>query len=128
MFGPVLVPPAVFGEVGAETIRIGGGLEVALTRPLDARVATANLGAGETQAISLALELGADLIVLDDDPARRLARSLGLPLIGTLGVLLAAKQRGVILAVEPLAALLAERGFRLNSSLLQAVLDEAGED
>ena len=51
----------------------------------------ASLGPGESEAISLALEAHADLLIVDDRPARRLAQALGTPIIGTLGVLFAAK-------------------------------------
>ena len=75
----------------------------------------------------MALDLNADQIVLDDEPVRRLAGALGLPLIGTLGVILAAKERGVIPAVKPLVLALIETGFRLDDSLYELVLSDAGE-
>jgi len=68
---------------------------------LDSRVAHAALDAGETEAISLALETRARWVILDDLQARRLAKDLGLAVVGTAGVLFAAKQRGFIGAVRP---------------------------
>jgi len=57
-------------------------------------VAHAALDAGEIESISLALETRAQCVILDDLPARRLAEGLGLAVVGTTGVLFAAKQRG----------------------------------
>jgi predicted nucleic acid-binding protein len=77
--------------------------------------------------VSLALESAARLIVLDDRPARRLAVALGLRVIGTLGILLESKQRGLLPALRPhLDALLAHH-FRVSQQLYQQVLRDAGE-
>lgn len=59
------------------------------------------LGAGESETIAVALEVEADLILLDDKAARRLASPLGLPLRGTLGLLLKAKELGFIQEIRP---------------------------
>jgi predicted nucleic acid-binding protein len=71
-------------------------VEHALTKPLDPAIARAGLGAGEGEAISLALELDADRVIIDELAGRSLAQHLGLPLIGTLGILLVAKRRSLI--------------------------------
>lgn len=54
------------------------------------------LGAGESEAIVLASETSAARLILDDRKARRTAQQLGLPITGTLAVLLRAKQHGLI--------------------------------
>ena len=61
----------------------------------------AALHKGEAEAIVLAAELHAERLVLDDQDARRFADRCGLKVIGTLGILLAAKQRGVITQISP---------------------------
>lgn len=127
LFGEVIIPPTVGMEVGPAVARSPGIVERALQGPLDPRVVAARLDPGERQAIGLALDLNADQIVLDDEPARRLARVLGLPLIGTLGIILAAKERGVIPVVKPVVSALIETGFRLDDALYALVLFDAGE-
>lgn len=57
---------------------------------------------GEREAIALALETGEQRILLDEREARQVAENLGLQAIGTLGILLLAKNRGVITQVQPL--------------------------
>lgn len=85
------------------------------------------LDAGESEAIVLARESGAKLILLDDRAARRKARTLGLPMIGTLGVLLMAKDRGLLPLLKPLLDTLQQVGFRMSNDLYQQVLNSAGE-
>jgi predicted nucleic acid-binding protein len=126
IFGSVLIPPAVAHEApGIE--RPAWLLVRSLEKPLAPPVVGAGLGPGETEAISLALELRVARMILDDLPARVLAQKLGIPLIGTLGILLAAKRRGLISAIrEPIDTLRAG-GFRVATELYERVLTKAGE-
>lgn len=126
IFGTVLVPPAVVREgVGLE--RPSWIVERPLTRPLAPAVLRAGLGQGESEAISLALELHADRVILDELPARGLAQRLNIPLIGTLGILLAAKRRGLIPAIREHIDILRRGGFRVANDLYENVLRSAGE-
>lgn len=126
LFGVVLIPKAVAQE--ALSVKLEPWIEVKpLQGPIPDRIRQANIGLGETEAISLAVEIGAARLIVDDLQARRLATSLGLSIIGTTGLLLAAKQRGLIPSVrEPLGALL-DLGFRLHPDVQRAVLVSAGE-
>jgi predicted nucleic acid-binding protein len=98
-----------------------------MTQPIGPVILGASLGPGESETISLALELQARLVILDDRPARRLAQALNLPVIGTLGVLLAAKNRGFLRAVKPSLDSLLQNDFRIGPSLLEQVLRGARE-
>ena len=91
------------------------------------KILSASLGAGESESISLALEIRAGLAILDDRPARRLAFALGIPIIGTLGLLLAAKQRKLLTAVKPCLDALTQHDFWIAPSLYEQVLRDAGE-
>jgi uncharacterized protein len=125
LFGEVLVPPAVVREAGLalpDFIR-----ERALSRPIPAAVLRASLDPGESEALSLALELGADRLILDERPARHVAQGLGLPIIGVLGILLASKQKGLIPTVRPILDALVKNRFRLTPDLYEWLLTEAGE-
>jgi predicted nucleic acid-binding protein len=66
--------------------------------------------------------------MLDDEPARRLARQLGLPVIGTVGILLAAKRRALVASVRPILDALIDVDFRLSPELYASALNEAGEN
>jgi hypothetical protein len=89
------------------------------TQPLAPQVLQARLGAGESEAISLALELRADRLFVDEKAARHLAAALGLNVIGTLGVLLAAKRKGLIPVVRPLVEALLESSFWISPQLVE---------
>lgn len=124
-FANVSAPPAVVEEFGTTipwlTVRSVSDLRLvtALKTQLDD---------GEAHAIALAMELGDVVIVLDDKKARRVARYAGLTVIGTLGVLLRAKQRGVLPAVRPVLTALRDAGFRMTAALGDEALRLAGED
>ena len=77
--------------------------------------------------VHAALELRTTAVVLDDMDGRRYARRLGLQPIGTLGLLLAAKQNQLIPAIQPEIERLVSMGFRASGSLIQKVLVAAGE-
>ena len=127
LFGEVLVPSAVVNEV-APTVSLPAWIVCGpLAQPLAAAVLHTSLGAGESEAITLALQEQARLVILDDRPARRIASALGLKVIGTLGILLAAKNKGLIPAVAPAIQGLADHHFHAAPHLVQQVLRDAGE-
>ncbi|HXH38879.1 MAG TPA: DUF3368 domain-containing protein [Thermoanaerobaculia bacterium] len=67
-------------------------------------------------------------MILDERPARKLAIVLGLPVVGTAGILLAAKRANLIPEVRPLLDTLIENGFRVSTTLRDRVLADAEED
>ena len=75
----------------------------------------------------LGLESPDALLILDDRRARRHALALGLKISGTLGVILLAKERGILEAVKPALDRLETLGFRLGPETRQSVLQIAGE-
>lgn len=79
------------------------------------------LGAGESAVLSLALVTKADLVVLDDLQARLVAAELNLSITGTLGVLVAAQQRGLIQSARDEARKLQTAGFRIHPALIEAL-------
>ena len=69
----------------------------------------------------------ASAIILDDEPARKTAVELKLPIIGTAGVLLLAKERHLIAAIRPCLDALIENRFFLTSAIYESILSRAGE-
>jgi predicted nucleic acid-binding protein len=86
-----------------------------------------NLGPGESSSLVLAVERPGSWLVLDDRLARETAKKLGIPLLGTAGVLLRAKQAGHISSIAPVLDQLDVLGFRLKASTRQIILKLAGE-
>jgi len=81
---------------------------------------------GESEAIVLAYEKGLR-IILDDRKAREVAQRLGVPVTGTVGLLVKAKQEGVIATVSPLLDALDANHFRISDALRAEALTLAGE-
>ncbi len=127
LFGEVWVPPAVVNEVAMSVSLPPAIKRHVLSQPLAATVLQTSLGAGESEAITLALQENARLIVLDDRPARRTAESLGLKVIGTLGLLLSAKRKGLVRQVKPLIQALDSHHFHVAPDIARKVILDAGE-
>jgi len=86
------------------------------------------LDLGESEAITLAVEVGPDALLIDERDGRRVAASLKLPVIGALGVLLRAKMDGSIPTLqEAVTALEVRAGFRIAPGLVRELLAAAGE-
>ena len=137
LYERVVVPEAVDGEVaaagadapGASVVRAADWIEV--RRVLDQRLVQALLGdvdRGEAEAITLAVETGADLLLTDERRGRAVAARLHQRVVGACGVLVEAKAKGLLPAVRPvLDALASDAGFRIGDRLRARVLDAAGE-
>jgi len=133
--GSIVVPPAVVVELDAG---IAKGLDlpqpenlkwVKIQAPISAMAVSliSDLGPGESQVLMLALEMPKSIALLDDALARRVAIAKGIPIKGTLGLLLDAKRAGHLSAVKPSLDRLQELGFRLAEQTRDAVLKLAGE-
>ena len=135
IYRQVIVPETVFQELTAE----GGHHPGAIVRELDwmqsrrvsnlavVTVLQVELDAGEAEAIALAQELPADLLLIDEHLGRVVATRLGIRIIGLLGVLIEAKYRRLITEVKPLVDALISRGFRIGNDLYVRVLEAAEE-
>ena len=131
----VLVPSAVLAGVRAKpdiaTQRLEAHLgnwlrECPMTRQ-DLLQALPDLGSGEREVVAQALQVGIVDAVLDDQDARRLARRMGLEPIGTVGLLLAAKRKGLLPSLTDELRRLESVGFRISDALRSRALLEAGE-
>jgi predicted nucleic acid-binding protein len=85
------------------------------------------LDEGESAVIALAAELENPAVVLDDKKARRVARQMGLSVVGTVGLLLRAKREHMVPEVKSLLESLARTGFRLSKELHREAVRLAGE-
>lgn len=135
LYTEVLIPPAVYAEVVTGGASRAGATElqrahwirtVSLADPRRADLLV-DLDRGEAEAIALALELDADLLIVDERLARRYAQHLDLQITGTLGILLKAKERGLETEIRPLIQLLRSNRIRLSEDVVQRALQLAGE-
>lgn len=82
---------------------------------------------GEVEVMILAKELQADLVIIDDRNAKKHAAYLGLPVTGTLGVLIKAKNSGLITELKPLLEQMTKNGIYISKSLIELCLKQVGE-
>ncbi len=82
---------------------------------------------GEASAIVLATETADSLTILDDFKAREAAKKLGLEITGTLGIIIKAKERGIVTEVKPILNSLLEAGFRLDNKIYAEILKMTSE-
>jgi predicted nucleic acid-binding protein len=87
----------------------------------------ATLDAGEAEAIALARPLNARILLLDERRGRRAAVRLGLPVVGTLALLLRAKQQGLLPLVRPVLDQMVAQGRYIGADLYEQIVRAAGE-
>jgi len=83
--------------------------------------------AGETEAMVLYKQLSADKLLIDDRRGRKVAKINQIDTIGSLGILLAAKAKGLLLEVAPLLRQIEQSDIYLSPDLIATVLELAGE-
>jgi predicted nucleic acid-binding protein len=131
----LLMPDAVAAEIRAgassdparKALEAGWG-RFASPKKMPTAVAEWSLGAGESAVLALGLEHEGCSTVLDDGAARNCARTLGIPVLGTLGIVLRAKRSGLIPSAVAVLEALLNSGFRLNNSTIRAALQKATGD
>ena len=134
LFKRIVVPDAVWKEVVVDECDDLAARELgSQTWPVRESVAVSprveawNLGAGETAVLSYALTHPPLRAVIDDAAARRCARTLDIPLLGTGGVLLLAKRRGLLPSVTFGLEKLRQAGLWLSDDLVKLLKARAGE-
>jgi hypothetical protein len=138
LFGSLHIAEGVWTELNADGKRWPGSEEVAAADWIDRHtvrnqdLVTAlqrDLQQGEAETIALALELEADLVLLDEKEGRRAAQRQGLRVVGVVGLLIEAKVKGHIVEVTPwLDKLRQEAGFYLSDAIYRHAIDLAGEE
>ena len=131
LFGSVYIPTAVFNEISKkdkpESKRLteyGMGRVIDVTEQVNFNI---SLGLGESEAIILYKEKNADFLLCDDKKAKKFAQTFGINTIGSLGILLKAKEKKLIDTISPLLSLLKESNIFIDDKTFTLVLKMAGE-
>jgi predicted nucleic acid-binding protein len=136
LYGQVHIPLAVRDEVGVSREDLPGAIEVdeatwihlnTVQDEVAVQLLRERLDAGESEAIVLAMEMAADLLLIDEARGRRVAETRGLKRIGTIGTLILAKKHGFITDVTPLLDKLQDAGFHMAFDLYLAARGLADE-
>ncbi len=137
LYNQLYIPLAVREEVvhkgyglpGASMVDAASWIQIrAIHDTVAVQLLRKELDAGESEAIILAVELQADLLLIDEARGRRVAEMRGLCKTGTLGTLIAAKKRYIISEVTPLLDDLRNAGVHMNRELYQKVRTLTGEN
>jgi len=136
IFYKVFIPKEVFKEVvergkgkpGYKTIKEAVWIK---TKPVKDKIQVAflqgSLEKGEAEVLVLARELAADMILLDEEKARKSAVIAGFEIMGLLGLFILAKNLGLIHEVHPLIDKLMINKFRISDKIIEQTLKKAGE-
>ncbi len=137
LFGEIHIPQAVYDEAVVRGREEGGAKQevstatwiktVSVKDRLAVEVLLDELDVGEAETIVLAGEINADWVLMDEKKGRRKLTQMGISKIGTLGILLKAKQVGLLTAIRPEIEKLRQQGFSISQDVIDAVLQQANE-
>jgi predicted nucleic acid-binding protein len=137
LYGNIVIPHAVWEEIvvqgegqpGAAELQQAAWVQVSSVNNRELVDALRQeLDAGEAEAIALAMQLRAEILLMDERLGRETAHHLGLHCVGLIGVLVEAKHKSLIPAIQPhLDLLRTQAGFRLSELLYRQVLNDANE-
>jgi predicted nucleic acid-binding protein len=121
----VFITPDVKKEFGRA---LPGWIQI--KRPKDKhyqKILEMDLDVGEASAIALSFDFANSILIIDDLKGRKIAENLNIRYSGTFGLILRAKQVGIIETVTPLLNKIKNTNFRFSENLINAVLKEADE-
>jgi predicted nucleic acid-binding protein len=135
LYGIVIIPFAVYQEIeeGKEKpyyqdLTSLDWIEIRNIKNPDSKEYLIDLDDGEAEVIVLAKEINADLVILDEIMGRRYAKRFEINLTGTIGILLKAKEKGLVTSIKKLISELVEKGTWLNPKLISIALKMANEE
>lgn len=136
LYGEVIIPRAVYDEISVKKDSVckkivDESLEWIHVQKIQNVMAKAmfksQLHDGEVEVMILAKEQNADVVIIDDQNAKKYAKYLELPVTGTLGILIKAKQVGYIPELKPLLDVMVQNGIYIKNSLIEHCLELVGE-
>ncbi|MEM7512010.1 MAG: DUF3368 domain-containing protein [Bacteroidota bacterium] len=137
LFGTIIIPPAVRDELlylNKQGFNVTPLLEanwLEIQEATDTRLMnrlSLELDVGEVASICLASELQPKFLLIDEKKGRMVASKLGIPIIGLLGILLIAKEEGLIKELRPVLLNLKKINFFIAPKLANLLLHKEGEE
>ncbi len=137
LYGEVTIPQAVYDEISVKENSVckktvDEALEWIHVQKIQNIMAKAmfksQLHDGEVEVMILAKEQDADIVIIDDQNAKKYAKYLGLPVTGTLGILIRAKQEGYIAELKPILDVMVQNGIYIKTGLIEHCLELVGEE
>lgn len=137
LYEEIMIPTAVYKEISAKkgsvcSVEVEKSLDWIHIEPIKNEMAKAmyktQLHEGEVEVMILAKESEAELVIIDDLNAKKHAKYLGLSVTGTLGVLIKAKQKGLIPKIKPILTDMLQKNIYIKESLVKMCLKQVGEE
>lgn len=136
LYGEIIIPEAVYRELSVKmesTCKkaVDSSLSWIRVEKIQNQMAKSmyktQLHDGEVEVMILSLELGADVVIIDDANAKKHAKYLKLPVTGTLGILIKAKQEGYVYELKPILYQMVKNGIYISPKLIEVCLRQVGE-
>ena len=135
LYGEIIIPRAVFEEVTNKDddakLKLSKNLSwikvLEVQDKSNRKMYQAKLHDGEVEVMMLSNEISADLLIIDDNAAKKTAKFLGFTVTGTLGVILKAKFEGIVPQVKPIVDEMLRQGFYISSKLIETILKTSNE-
>ena len=135
IYKEIIIPKAVFDEISAKSDKAKSSLLqnqdwikiLEVKDKTNRKIYQSKLHNGEVEVMMLAQEISADLLIIDDNTAKKTAKFLGLTVTGTLGVLLKAKSLKIIKEIKPILEEMLQKDFYISENLIKIVLKSANE-
>ena len=137
MYGEILIPQAVYQELSEKQKsvckkQVDNSLDWIHIEKIRNEMAKSmyktQLHDGEVEVMILAKEKSADIVIIDDANAKKHAKYLGLPVTGTLGVLIKAKKLGYIYELKPIIQEMMDNHIYISEKLMEFCIQQAGEE
>lgn len=137
LYGEIIIPQAVYKEISAKPDsickkQVEASLDWIHVESIENELAKTmyktQLHEGEVEVMILAKETDADIVIIDDANAKKHAKYLGLSVTGTLGVLIKAKNQGLIFELKPILEKMVENNIYLSDKLIRLCLQQVNED
>lgn len=135
LYDKVFIPETVKEEilvggstgVGVKELHLSSWIKIERVKDAKKVKLLYELEQGEAEVIVLAMERGIKQVLIDEKIARLQAKVFNLNVVGTLGLLLKAKKKGLVENIKPLIDSIVEGGYWIKEDLVEAILKEAGE-
>lgn len=136
LYGEIIIPQAVYRELSEkkESIckkQVDASLNWICVEKIENKMAKSmfktQLHDGEVEVMILAKEKNADIVIIDDANAKKHAKYLKLPVTGTLGVLIKAKQQGYIMELKPIMQEMIDKNIYISENLMKFCLEQVNE-
>ena len=136
LYPTIYIPEVVYSELTSHGSHISGAYEVKsfpwikilqVENLTEVKLLNETLDLGESEAIALAKEIKADVLIIDEKSGREQAESMGIKIVGVIGILLLAKRKNIVISIKPYLDHLRCSGFRIGPQFYDRALELANE-